>query len=120
MNALSLAVLAFTVLLDVAGQLCFKLGLEGPQAARSRKPVWLKVATTPLIWAGVLAYAVDLAAWLFVLSRLPLSVAFPLASISYCAIALAGRFILNEPVSRQRWIGTILIALGVAIVSTTT
>lgn len=114
-----IAILVLTVGLEVAGQLCFKVGLGGAASARTAMPVWLKVAITPLIWAGVAVYAVELGARLFVLSRLPLSVAFPVASFSYCGIALASRFILNEPVSRQRWIGTALIALGVAIVSTT-
>lgn len=114
-----LAILALTIALEVSGQLCFKVGLGGVSSAQSAQPVWLKVATTPLIWAGVAAYAIELAAWLFILSRLPLSVAFPAGSLSYCGIALASRFVLNEPVSRQRWIGTVLVAIGVAIVSMT-
>ena len=81
--------------------------------------MWRKVVSTPLIWAGIAAYTIDLGAWLFVLSRLPLSVAFPLASLSYCGIALASRFVLRETVSAGRWAGTVLIALGAAIVSTT-
>ena len=118
MTAVAFAVLALTIALDVIGQLCFKFGLD--QREEPDLPVWRKVLTTPLIWAGVAAYAVELGAWLFVLSRLPLSVAFPLVSLSYCGIALAGRCLLHEHVSRQRWIGTFLIALGAAIVSTTT
>jgi drug/metabolite transporter (DMT)-like permease len=51
---------------------------------------------------------------------MPLSFAFPLASLSYCGIALSSRFILKEPVSRRRWLGTALIALGVAMVGTST
>jgi len=114
-----LAILALTIGLEVAGQLCFKIGLGGLSSAESSKAVWRKVATTPLIWLGVVTYAIELGAWLFVLSRLPLSVAFPAASFSYCGIALASRFVLNEPISRQRWFGTVLVAVGVAIVSMT-
>ena len=39
---------------------------------------------------------------------------------AYCGIALASHFVLRESVSRRRWIGTILVAVGAAIVSTTT
>jgi drug/metabolite transporter (DMT)-like permease len=120
-NSLALSVLALTIVLDVAGQTCFKLGLEGRRlnGAGTASPLWLRVATTPLVWVGVLSYAVELGAWLFVLSRLPLSVAVPLASLSYCGVALTSRFVLKEPVSRKRWLGTALVALGAAIVSAT-
>lgn len=56
----------------------------------------------------------------FHLSRLPLNAAFPLTSLSYCGIALTGRFILKEPVSTRRWIGIALISIGAAIVGSTT
>lgn len=120
MNILAFIVLVGTIACDIVGQLCFKAGLDGVSGGDANRPVWLKVATTPLIWLGVVTYAVEIGAWLFVLSRLPLSLAFPLASFSYCGIALASRFILKEPVSRRRWLGTALIAVGVAIVGTST
>jgi undecaprenyl phosphate-alpha-L-ara4N flippase subunit ArnE len=116
-NGPALLVLAGTILCDIIGQLCFKAGLDGGDAACL---IRRKVATTPLIWVGVATYAVEIGAWLYVLSRMPLSLAFPLASLSYCGIALASRFILKEPVSRRRWLGTALIALGVAMVGTST
>jgi hypothetical protein len=46
----------------------------------------------------------------------PLSLAFPLASLSYCGVLLASRFVLGEAVSRRRWLGVGLITAGVAIV----
>lgn len=120
MNGFAFLVLVGTILCDIVGQLCFKAGLDGVTGGDSSRPVWLKVATTPLIWLGVVTYAIEIGAWLFVLSRMPLSLAFPLASFSYCGIALASRFVLKEPVSRRRWLGTALIAVGVAIVGTST
>ncbi|PWR23061.1 EamA family transporter [Zavarzinia compransoris] len=118
-NTVAYAVLALTIVLDVAGQVCFKLGLNRSAGSAGPRSFWRRVAGTPLIWAGVAAYAIDLGAWLFVLSRVPLSLAVPLASLSYCGIALAGRLLLGERLSPRRWAGTVLIALGAAIVSTT-
>ena len=113
-----LAVLALTIGLDVVGQILFKLGLAEDEAA-PETALWLKVAVNPRIWLGLAAYAVEFAAWLFVLSQIALNVAFPIASLSYCGIALASRFILHEGISNRRWIGTALIALGAAIVGAT-
>ena len=120
MNSPAFLVLFGAILGDIFGQLCFKAGLGGADSADASRLVWLKVATTPLIWLGVAIYAVEIGAWLFVLSRIPLSYAFPLASLSYCGVALASHFILKEPVSRRRWLGAALIALGVAMVGTST
>lgn len=120
MQMIAFAVLGCSIVLDVAGQLFFKLGLNGDSGNDQQRPAVLKALTSPMVWAGIAAYTVELCAWLFVLSRLPLSVAFPIAGLSYCGIAIGSRFILNERVSRQRWIGTIFIAVGVAIVSMTT
>jgi undecaprenyl phosphate-alpha-L-ara4N flippase subunit ArnE len=108
--------LAITSGLDVAGQLCFKIGLDRPAAAAAGGRLWRRVVTSPWVWAGFLAYAAELAAWLALLSRAPLSLAFPLASLSYCGVLLASRFVLGEAVSRRRWLGVGLITVGVAIV----
>jgi len=116
MTGLAFLVLAGTVCCDVVGQLCFKVGLDGAPSSIQALPIWQRVVRSPLIWLGLATYAMEIGAWLYVLSRLPLSVAFPLAGLSYCGIALASRFILHESISRRRWIGTLLIAVGAAIV----
>jgi drug/metabolite transporter (DMT)-like permease len=109
----------FTIILDVVGQLCFKLGLmrlPEKQAADRLGVFWKRVFTSPLLWGGIASYAVELGLWLAVLANAPLSLVFPLASLSYCGVVLASRFVLKETVSRQRWAGAMLIALGVACV----
>lgn len=109
----------FTIVLDVVGQLCFKLGLtrlpERP-ATDHLGVFWKHVFSSPLLWGGIASYAVELGLWLAVLANAPLSLVFPLASLSYCGVVLASRFVLKEAVSRQRWAGALLIALGVAFV----
>ena len=103
---------ALTVVLDVAGQTAFKIGLLSPSDA----PLWKRVATSPMAIAGFCAYAVELVLWLAVLSRAPLSVAFPLAALSYCGVLVTSRLILHERVSPRRWLGASIVTLGVALV----
>lgn len=108
----ALPVLALTVVLDVAGQLLFKRGLDGaPEGGLARR-----VLGSPAILLGVLVYAAEFVAWLFVLSRIDLSEAFPIATLSYVGVVLASRLFLGEAVPRRRWIATILIAAGAALV----
>ncbi len=113
MNA-ALPVLGLTILLDVAGQLLFKRGLDGSDAADAS--LLRRVLGSPAILCGVLVYAAEFVAWLFVLSRLDLSEAFPLATLSYVGVVLASRFLLGEAVPPRRWIATLMIAAGAALV----
>nr|GFD16280.1 hypothetical protein [Tanacetum cinerariifolium] len=71
---------ALSILLDVIGQLAFKLGLDqlpehegGFRLGR----FWRQIAGAPLLWCGVSAYVIEFITWLFVLSLAPLSLVFP-------------------------------------------
>ena len=108
-----------TVALDVAGQLWFKLGLmrlPEKQASDHIGVFWKGVFSSPLLWAGIATYVVELGLWLAVLANAPLNFVFPLASLGYVGVMLASRFVLKEVISPRRWAGALLITLGVAVV----
>ena len=112
--------LAFSIVLDVIGQLCFKLGVDRlPQldGGFRLRAFWGQVFNAPLLWAGVGAYVIEFFVWLEALSRAPLSLLFPLAALAYCLVVLAGRVVLKETVSRRRWLGTLVITCGVMLVA---
>lgn len=111
----ALPVLGLTVVLDVAGQLLFKRGLEGSGEA-AHGGLARRVLGSPSILLGVVVYAGEFVAWLFVLSRLDLSEAFPLATLSYVGVVLVSRVLLGETVPPRRWIATLMIAAGAALV----
>ena len=77
---------------------------------------WKGVFSSPLLWAGIATYVVELGLWLAVLANAPLSFVFPLASLGYVGVMLASRFVLKEMISPRRWAGALLITLGVAVV----
>lgn len=114
--------IALSVLLDVVGQLAFKLGLdrlpeqEGGFRLRS---FWVQLAGAPLLWCGVGAYVIEFITWLLALSLAPLSLVFPAASLSYVGVVLGGHLVLGETVSRRRWLGTLVITTGVMLVCAT-
>ena len=120
MSALAAPVaLGLTILLDVGGQLLFKMGLgddDAGSAPEGDRPLLRRVLGSPAIAGGVALYAVEFGCWLFVLSRLDLSLAFPIATLSYVGVVLASRLFLREPVSPRRWIATLLIAAGAACI----
>lgn len=116
---LMFALLFGSVLCDVGGQVCFKLGVGADHDAAGASGVAafaLRTLRSPWVVAGLIVYAIEFAIWFAALSLAPLSVAFPFAALSYCGVVVASRFILHERVSRQRWFGTLAIAGGVALV----
>lgn len=119
MSSLAIPLTGCCVLLDVTGQLAFKLGLQRlPELSGGFKLLafWRQLAGAPLLWTGVSAYALQFVLWLAALSMAPLSTVFPIMSLSYCGVVLAGGLILGEPISRRRWAGTVLITAGVILV----
>jgi drug/metabolite transporter (DMT)-like permease len=75
------------------------------------------IATTPTVWLGLVLFAFSAVAWLFVLSRVSLSFAYPFASLSYLIIVLADRFVFDEVVPPARWAGVALIMTGIVLVA---
>lgn len=111
---------AFSIVLDVIGQLCFKMGLDRlPELEGGFRlnAFWGQVFNAPLLWAGIGAYVIEFFVWLEALSRAPLSLLFPAAALAYCGVVLVGRLVLGETVSRRRWLGTLVITLGVMLVA---
>lgn len=103
-------VLGVNVLLLVTGQLLWKVGMS-----QGHGPLW-RVALSPAIWGGVGLYGLATLLWLFVLSRLPLAVAYPMQATAYVLGMVAARWLLGETVSTTSWIGGLMILLGAGLV----
>lgn len=63
---------------------------------------------------GLLLVSIGL--WLFVLSKIEVSAAYPLLSIGYVITAVAGVLFLGENVSPSRIGGIILICMGLVLI----
>ncbi|PKQ20023.1 MAG: transporter [Actinobacteria bacterium HGW-Actinobacteria-6] len=108
----SYALIAASIVAASAGQALMKAGLGGIDGAGSAILVLASAAGRPVVWAGLIAYALSSALWLVVLSRVELSVAYPLGSLSYVIVVLVS-LVLGEVVSPLRWLGVALIMFGV-------
>jgi len=80
-------------------------------------PVGLKLASEPYILAGLACYAVSVVVWIMALSRVQVSIAYPMLSIGYIVNALAARALFDEPVTALRAGGILIIIIGVCIVA---
>lgn len=119
----SILLILTSIFLVVIGQTCLKLGmnqvgritLDGGVITKAAA----KAATSPLIIGGLFLYVVASMIWLVVLSRVDLSVAYPMMSLSYIAVLVIARFALGEDVSPLRWVGVLVIVFGLLLVSRT-
>ena len=54
--------------------------------------------------------------YLFALSKLPLSIAYPMLSSGYVLVVLMSKIFLKEKVSLRRWLGVFIIIIGIFII----
>jgi undecaprenyl phosphate-alpha-L-ara4N flippase subunit ArnE len=117
----TLLFLAVAVVAQAAGNICLSLGMRHLAAAFSADSEhWgalaLLALTSPWLWAGAALLATFTLLFTLVLSWTDLSLALPVISVEIVVnVALAG-WLLGESISPLHWLGTILVAAGVALV----
>lgn len=121
MSATAFMFLLGGVLLNAAAQLFLKAGTNATGVITLTADGWLstlaRLATVPPIVAGLACYAVSVVVWILGLSRVPVSVAYPMLSLGYVVNAVAAQLLFGEAVTLQRWIGIGFIVLGVWLVA---
>jgi multidrug transporter EmrE-like cation transporter len=121
MNSISFMLVLAGVLLNAAAQLLLKAGTNAIGAfaftADNLVPVGIKVASDPFIVSGLGCYAVSVVVWIMALSRVEVSLAYPMLSIGYVVNAVAAWYLFGEALTAQRMIGIATIIAGVFLVA---
>lgn len=117
-NALLLLIPA--ILLSTTGELLFKIGMNrvgsfefAPAAIRAVLP---RILFNPFIWVGFVGFGLGAVFWLAVLSRVPLSLAYPILALSYFVVVIEAWLFLHERVTWKRLLGVAVLVVGVVIV----
>jgi uncharacterized membrane protein len=112
-------ILILAVLTLALGEAAIARGMK--QAGLDPSATWWAFARAALgngwVIAGGLLLALHLAVYATALSRADFSFVMPITAASYPLGTLLARFFLHEEVNVARWIGTTVIALGVAVVA---
>jgi len=120
-TAVSLSLIFAGVLLNALAQLLLKAGTnavgEFEFTAANVLPVGMKLAFEPHIIGGVACYVVSLVVWIMGLSRVEVSVAYPMLSIGFALNALLAWWLLGEAVTPLRMLGIGVIVVGVYLVA---
>ncbi|HTP99131.1 MAG TPA: EamA family transporter [Casimicrobiaceae bacterium] len=109
------------VLLNAAAQLLLKAGTNVLGVITLTRDNWWdtlwRIGTQSHFVAGVAMYMVSLVVWIMGLSRVPVSIAYPMLSLGYIINAIAAHYLFGEAVSVSRWLGIGFIILGVWLVA---
>lgn len=120
MGLVSFGLVLFGVLLNAAAQLLIKAGTTSLGALASPDgPIAtvLRIAFQPFILGGLVCYVISVSVWIVVLSRVPVSVAYPMLSIGYVVNAVIAYFLFGESLTTLKVIGIGVIIVGVILVA---
>lgn len=121
MDTKSLILFMSAITLEVLATVLFKKGTS--RLANSLRKGWLShldniinALKTKEIALGIFLYIIEYVLWIAFLASVEISKAFPLSSIQIVLILLASKFILKERITHRRWIGGVLIMIGIYLV----
>lgn len=121
MNALSFSLVLAGVLLNAAAQLLLKAGTNAVGhfefQLSNLVPIGLKLGLEPHILGGMACYAVSVMVWIMALSRVPVSIAYPMLSIGYVINAFVAWQWFGEALTAQKLAGIGLVVVGVYLVA---
>lgn len=108
-------------LLDTVSQICFKKAVdEAKVQADSFKNMLLltwRLLSQLRSWVGMWCGLLGLFLWGIVLFQADVNFIFSLSAVHFIFIAIGAKLFLRESFDRKKWIATILIALGIFIIS---
>lgn len=105
---------AMVVLTNVIGNICLSHGMQQVGKIVSASPVaYLRALINPWVLLGSCTLALWMLSELALLSRADLTFVLPVTASAYVLTALAGHFFLGDQISWQRWLGIVIISIGV-------
>ena len=121
MNMISFGLIFTGVMLNAAAQILMKSGTNTVGyfefSTENILPIGWKLITEWHIAAALFCYALSVVVWILALSRVPVSIAFPMLSMAYVVNAVAAWYLLGEAFSLTKVVGIGVIILGVIIIS---
>ena len=121
MNPVAFALVLIGVLLNAVAQLALKASVREQGAIgltlTDALPTALRIAAEPWLWLGLGCYVVSVVVWILALSRVEVSIAYPMLSIGYIINALVAWAWLGEVLSVNKIAGIAIITVGVIVLA---
>jgi multidrug transporter EmrE-like cation transporter len=121
MNSISFSLIIVGVLLNASAQLLLKAGVGSVGVIAldisSIFSAGSRLGLHPFILGGLTCYVVSVIVWILALSRVDVSVAYPMLSLGYIVNAFAAFALFGEELTPTKLIGIGIICLGVFVLA---
>ncbi|MBV9940047.1 MAG: hypothetical protein JO150_16195 [Acidobacteriaceae bacterium] len=112
--------LILVLLLRPFGNLSLAWGMKHFSQVMSLNPLpYLRAMLDPYVAAGIILLVLSLLVRMALLSLADLTYVVPMTAVGYIISTVLARVFLQENVSTESWIGTVLVFLGTALVGPT-
>ncbi len=112
MSIQQFSVILTIVILNSFAQIFLKISAINTMIDVDR-PVWTDI----WLFLGLGTYATSMILWIKILKYVPLNLAAPFSGLAFIFVPLLCAIFLNERITPQYFIGSILIVLGILIIS---
>jgi uncharacterized membrane protein len=109
----TILLILIVILTNVAGNFFLSTGMKGSAASP------LAALLNPYVAGGIVLLILWTLSRMALLSRADLSYVLPVTALGYVLNAIAGRYLLAESITVERWAGTVLIVIGAALAGST-
>lgn len=109
-----------SVLLNALAQILLKAGMKNFSNIDLKNNImqtFLSISLNPYIISGFISYGISIILWLWVLSKVDVSLAYPFQALGYIVVTILAWLIFQENVNMTRIIALIFITLGLIILA---
>lgn len=113
-------ILIFVIIINVAGQLLMKMGMNALKPLYFQDRIskeFIRIFSNKYVIFGIITYIIGTFFWLYVLSKMELSISYPMLSLSYILIAVVSWIFLGESMSLNKIFGIVIISIGIYILN---
>ena len=107
----------FCVLMG-AGQLLFKVAAIKAQSEPTLFETLRTVSLSPYFWSAGMLYGIASLLWVLILTRVPLSIAYPATSLTIVLVPLASWYLFGDALDLRQASGMMAILFGVWLIAT--
>lgn len=113
--------LVFFICCSTGGEIAITHGMKQVGEPASFRPVVLvkfigRAMRNPWVWFALPLLAASFYSLLVLLSWAPLSVVIPASAFNYVVGTFGAKYLLREQVSVKRWMGVVMVCIGVTLV----
>ncbi len=116
-NMSAIGIILISVAAGSIGQLVVKQAMNGIGKVDLSVDTLTKMATSPVLWVGLVIYGLSALFWLLALMRADLSFAYPFLSLTYIAVLIGGATLLHEQIRAGRLVGFVIIIIGLLVIA---